>query len=261
MSINMLRSDKRVHGVKDDVESCFYVLYKEALERFQMQPFRSLMPDKYATDEFFTQQTKEVEHDDTEVYSGGENKINALIKDKFFSKVAFESKPLTRVIRAFAEVLATYYRSKYAIRKMEQRGGDDQSEAFQRATDEYLEAYEKLCNVTDIIQILDDAIGSNDWPKHNDAVMDDPQGTDEEERSGTPAILADLRAGKVSSGDGAETGQSPNTKKRKRGEDDREPEAGRVGKGRREKDVTRRKAKVHARSVRTRARFERSYEV
>ena len=91
---------------------------------------------------------------------------------------------MTRVIRGFAEILATFYKNRYFDRELAAEAKSKGDAEYQRMKESYWATYEQIGEVTDIIDICEEALRSNDWPTHNDAVGDNGQ------TSPTPANTA-----------------------------------------------------------------------
>ncbi|KAI0344262.1 hypothetical protein BDW22DRAFT_1148355 [Trametopsis cervina] len=125
----------KAHGIIDDVESCFWVLYYTAIHYYRRS---SGYPNLLLFDEHEEQIT-----DGVIVRVGGVFKFSALTFDRK-SMAIFESQPMTRVIRTFSNVISDY--------------------------NPFDEATEQPKDVTGILEIFDKALASVDWPEDDGAV-------------------------------------------------------------------------------------------
>ncbi|KAI0089850.1 hypothetical protein BDY19DRAFT_941111 [Irpex rosettiformis] len=157
MSIALLKDPMKLHSIFDDVESCFWVLYKMACHYFPFEnPSRSA-PDMEIFDEHRTQIIDCRVH-----FFGGHGKRDTLSEGSV-RRVFFKSRPLTSVLHSFSSVLS-YYHDYLDYQKKKNQSATRIEEKFPpQLPAGGKEAELMLENVDEIIEYFDDAIDGNDW--------------------------------------------------------------------------------------------------
>ena len=144
----------KAHTILDDIESCFWLLLYMALHFFKKTSGIVEM-------DMFNEM-KELQLDDGAVHPvGGTVKLSVLVTGDLL-QITFDSKPLTRVIHTFSEILAPLQRLRYAATA---------STASQERA-RYEEAKKKVEDIAAILKIFDSSLEASDWPEGEDAVED-----------------------------------------------------------------------------------------
>lgn len=160
MSVNHLDKIPKAHSIHDDVESCFWVFVYIAIHYFSGQLVVAQDSDHC---NLFEERTP---CEETEGYQGGLCKREFLMSGFATDQITFDSEPLTRVLRGFAEVLSQYYE------RFDANTGTAARAPPIGAVRRRIQAIKKLGNVKEIIRIFDDALNSQDWPERDDATQD-----------------------------------------------------------------------------------------
>lgn len=157
MSVDVLedKMGTKSHNILDDVESAFWVFSYHCLHYFKRTP--GLLQGFIG---MFDETGERFGCDGQRHAYGGQTKwVN--LYDFRFRMIEFESKPLTRALRNFTEILG-----KHHIAKMTP---ENDPVANYRAILES-QGTHVLEEVAGIIEIFDKEIASEDWPESDDAV-------------------------------------------------------------------------------------------
>ncbi len=155
MSIELLTNAKKLHGIQDDVESAFWVLYYIALHFFKLAP-DSETPNL----DLFDEQRQVIAANGEVHHLGGQAKYTA-IRAGEIQKIKFESEPLTKALHHFAEILADYH----LFQEMTSRRRS-------MNTSDVAYAAKAIEMVDEIIASLNLILNGERWPEHDDAVKD-----------------------------------------------------------------------------------------
>lgn len=132
------------HNILDDVESCFWVLLYIAIHYFVQTGNVKIGPT------MFDDYEEIYDNKSNEVGASGGHKKNSFLTRTTWRTVEFQSKPLTRVFKAFAKDLGDFHHYQYNSR--------EEDPDF----DKFVEVRDKLTAVDRVLAYFDSALRGND---------------------------------------------------------------------------------------------------